>query len=100
MLAGELKTSLEVLIVVSKKQAQLSCQELENLNFKTLIGQAQGNFVKEVSQKVYKNDLLLLPVKTAEARIRGRSVVGTIPTALARSHEDISVVIVHFPLNV
>ncbi len=99
MLASELKTSLEVLIIVSKKQAQLSPQELENLNSNTSIGQAQGNFIKEVSQKIYKNDLLLLPVKTAEARIRGRSVVGTIPTAIARSHEDISVVIVHFPLK-
>ncbi|HEY9771247.1 MAG TPA: cation:proton antiporter [Coleofasciculaceae cyanobacterium] len=99
MLASELKTSLEVLIVVSKKQAQLSPQELANLNSPTLIGQAQGNFIKEVSQKIYKNDLLLLPVKTAQARIRGRSVVGTIPTAIARSHEDISVVIVHFPLS-
>ena len=51
------------------------------------------------NQKVYKNNLLLLPVKTAQARIRGRSVVSTIPTAIARSHEDISVVIIHFPLN-
>ena len=99
MLASELKTSLEVLTVVSKKQAQLSPQELENISSNVLIGQTQGNFIKEVSQKVYKNNLLLLPVKTAQARIRGRSVVGTIPTAIARFHEDISVVIIHFPLN-
>ncbi len=97
MLASELKTSLEVLIVVSKKQAQLSPPELSQLSSNTVIGQAQGNFIKEVSQKIYQNDLLLLPVKTAEARIRGRSALGTIPEAIARSHEDISVVIIHFP---
>ncbi|VEP11412.1 Transporter, CPA2 family (fragment) [Hyella patelloides LEGE 07179] len=99
MLANELKTSLEVLVVVSKKQTQLSPQELAQISRDLPIGQAQGNTIKEVSQKVYKNDLLLLPVKTAEARIRNRSAVGTLPEAIARSHENISVVVIHFPLS-
>ena len=97
MLAGELKTSLEVLLVVSKKQTQLSSQELSQLAPDTFIGQAQGNFIKEVSQKICRNDLLLFPVGTTEARVRNRSAVGTIPEAIARSHPSISVLVVHFP---
>ena len=97
MLSTELKTSLEVLLVVTNKQTQLTPEELSNLSTDTAIGQAQGNFIKEVSQKIYKNDLLLLPVQTTEARIRNRSAVGTIPEAIARSHDNISVVVIHFP---
>ena len=97
MLAGELKTSLEVLLVVSKKQTQLSSPELSQLAPDTFIGQAQGNFIKEVSQKICRNDLLLFPVGTTEARVRNRSAVGTIPEAIARSHPSISVLVVHFP---
>ncbi len=97
MLANELKTSLEVLLIVTNKQAQLSTEELSQVSSDTAIGQSQGNFIKEVSQKVYKNDLLLLPVKTAEAKIRSRSAVGTTAEAIARSHEYLSVVVIHFP---
>lgn len=97
MLAAELKTSLEVLLVITNKQTQLSSQELSRLSSDIIIGQSQGNFIREVSQKVYQNDLLLLSVKTPEARIRSRSAVGTIPEAIARSHDDISVVVIHFP---
>ena len=97
LLADELKTSLEVLLVVTNKQSQLSREELNRLSPDVVIGQIQGNFIKAVSQKIYPNDLLLLPVKTSEARIRSRSAVGTVPEAIARSHEDISVVVIHFP---
>ena len=97
MLAAELKTSLEVLIVISPKQTQLSAEELADLKKDTAIGQVQGNLIKEVSSKIYKHDLLLLPVKTFETRMGSRSAVGTIPEAIARSHEDISVVVIHFP---
>ncbi len=97
LLAAELKTSLEVLILVSNKQAQLSPQELSSLSSDIAIAQAQGNFIREVSQRIQRNDLLLLPVKTAEGRIRNRSAIGTIPEAIARSHADISILVVHFP---
>ena len=99
MLAEELKTSLEVLAVVTNKQAQLTPEELSRLSSDVTIGQSQGNFIREVSQKVYKNDLLLLPVKTTEARIRTSSAVGTIPEAIVRSHDNISIIVIHFPLN-
>ncbi|MCC0178307.1 cation:proton antiporter [Waterburya agarophytonicola K14] len=99
MLSNELKTSLEVLLVVTNKQTQLSASELTKLSADIVIGQLQGNFIKEVSQKIYKNDLLLLPVKTLEARLRNRSAVGTIPEAIARSHDNVSVVVIHFPLS-
>ena len=97
LLSNELKTSLEVLLIITNKQSQLSAQELTTLSTDTAIGQVQGNFIKEVSQKLYKNDLLLLPVKTSETMIRSRSAVGTIPEAIARSHENVSVVVIHFP---
>jgi Kef-type K+ transport system membrane component KefB/nucleotide-binding universal stress UspA family protein len=99
LLASELKTSLEVLLVVSKKQKQLSAEELARLSQGQgiVIGQTQGNFIPEVSQKIYSNDLVLLPVKTTEGRIRSRSAVGIIPQAIARFHPEISVLVIHFP---
>ena len=97
LLAEELKTSLQVLLVISKKQTQLSPPELARISSDTFIAQAQGNFIKEVSQKIHRNDLLLLPVKTTEGRIRNRSAVGTVPEAIARSHPEISVLVIHFP---
>ncbi len=99
MLANELKTSLEVLVIVTNKQTQLSSQELAKLNQDVVVGQAQGNFIKEVSQKICRNDLLLFPVKTIEARLRQRSAVGTIPEAIARTHDDVSILVIHFPMN-
>lgn len=97
LLAAELKTTLQVLLIISKKQTILSSQELSSLSSDTFIAQSQGNLIKEVSQRIHRNDLLLLPVKTAEGRIRNRSAVGTIPEAIARSHLDISVLVIHFP---
>lgn len=97
LLATELKTTLQVLLIISKKQTILSPQELSSLSSDLFIAQTQGNFIKEVSQRIHRNDLLLLPVKTAEGRIRNRSAVGTIPEAIARSHLDISVLVIHFP---
>ena len=97
LLAGELKTSLQVLLIVSKKQTQLSAVELSQLSPEIAIAQFQGNFIKEVSQQIQRNDLLLLPVKTTPGRLRNRSAVGTIPEAIARSHHDISVLVIHFP---
>jgi Kef-type K+ transport system membrane component KefB/nucleotide-binding universal stress UspA family protein len=97
LLANELKTTLEVLLIVSKKQTQLSPPELSQLSSEIAIEQTQGNFIKELSEKLHRNDLLVLSVKTAEGRIRNRSAVGTIPEAIARSHDDISISVFHFP---
>ncbi len=99
MLASELKTSLEVLVVATNKQTQLTPKELAKLNQDVVVGQAQGNFIKEVSQKICRNDLLLFPVKSTEARLRQRSAVGTIPEAIARTHDDVSILVIHFPMN-
>lgn len=97
MLADELKTSLEVLLVVTKKQTQLSTEELSRLSTDLFIGQTRGNFIKEVSQKICRHDLLLLPVQTTETRLHQRSAVGTIPEAIARSHPEVSILVIHFP---
>ena len=43
MLASELKTSLEVLLIVTNKQTQLSASELAQLSTDIAVGQARGD---------------------------------------------------------
>ena len=97
LLAGELKASLQVLLVVGKKQKQLSPAEIAKISSEDFIGQVQGNFVKQVSQRIHRNDLLVLEVNTHSKRMPRKSALGVAPEAIARSHADISILIVHFP---
>ena len=97
LLAEELKTSLQVLIVISKEQSLLTNTELSRLSSDTFIGQTRGKFIKEVSQKIHRNGLLLFSVKSSMKRHGSRLAVGTAPEAIARSHGNISILVIHFP---
>ncbi|WP_036479530.1 cation:proton antiporter [Myxosarcina sp. GI1] len=97
LMSAELKASLQVLLVISDKQSKLSETEITRLATDTLIAQTQGNLIKEVSQRIHRNDLLLLVVNTSKQKLQSRSAVGTIPEIIARSHQDTSVLVLHFP---
>jgi hypothetical protein len=46
-----------------------------------------------------RDDLLLLRVSTDPNPMLRRRAVGTDPEAIARSHPDLSMIVVHFPIN-
>ena len=94
LLATELKTALQILIVLSKKERQVT--ELPEIG-ETPVEQVRGDFVKKVGGKLQEDDLLMLEVSTHPSRL-SRSAVGVEPEAIARSHADLSIMIVHFPV--
>lgn len=96
LMAAELKASLQILVIFNHKQSQLSPVARAQLTQNTFIAQAQGNFIEQVSSRIHRNDLLLLVVNTSKQKLHGRSAVGAIPEAPARSHRDNSVVVLHF----
>ena len=81
LLATELKASLQILLVLSKKERQVT--ELQGIE-ETPIEQMRGDFVKKVGGKLKEDDLLMLEVSTHPSRL-SRSAVGVEPEAIAHS---------------
>ena len=98
VLASELKASLQVSIIVSRKQAQLSTPELGKLGKDVFIAQLQGSFVKQVCSKIHRNDLVILATNTSN-QTKDKSAVGKSAGAIARSQSTTSVLVIHFPSN-
>ena len=97
VLASELKAGLQVSIILSKKQTQLSVVELGELGQDAFIAQLQGNFIKQVCSKIHRNDLVILATNTSNQRTNSKSAVGKLAEAVARSQSTTSVLVVHFP---
>lgn len=97
LVASQLKASLQVLVVISQKQTQLSNSQLQQLSSDLTIRQIQGNFIKIISEQLNQNDLLIMPIQTSAKRLRQHSIIGSIPEAIARSHPEISILVIHFP---
>lgn len=97
VLASELKASLQVSLIISKKQAQLSVPELGKLGQDVFVAQLQGNFVKQVCSKIHRNDLVILATNTSNQRSNTKSAVGKLAEAVARSQSNTSVLVIHFP---
>ena len=96
VLATELKASLQVSVIISQKQAQLSTPELGKLGQDVFIAQLQGSFVKQVCSKIHRNDLVILATNTSNQR-KDKSAVGKSAGAIARSQSNTSVLVIHFP---
>ena len=96
VLASELKAGLQVSLIISKKQTQLSTPELGELGHDVFIAQLQGNFVKEVCGKIHRNDLVILATNTSNQK-QGKSAVGKLAESVARSQSTTSVLVIHFP---
>ncbi len=100
MIANELKTSLQVLIVVAQKQRQLTAAEIDELNVEVPLEQAQGKLANRIAKRLQENDLLMLEVNTHPQRLVTRSsAVGVVPEAIARKHPTISMIVMHYPLS-
>ena len=96
VLATELKAGLQVSVIISKKQAQLSTPELGKLGQDVFVAQLQGGFVKQVCSKIHRNDLVILATNTSNQR-KDKSAVGKSAEAVARSQSNTSVLVIHFP---
>lgn len=96
-LATELKASLQVMVVINSKQTKLSSVEIGKLSPDIPVGQIQGKFVREISNRLQNDDLLILSVSSQLKRFPRASVVGTAPVAIAHAHPEASILITHFP---
>ena len=97
VLASELKASLQVSIILSKKQANLSTAKIGQIGQDIFIAQLQGNFVRQVCGKIHRNDLVVLATNTSNQRTSSRSAVGKLAESVARSQSTTSVLVIHFP---
>ena len=97
VLASELKAGLQVSIILSKKQTELSTVELGELGQDAFIGQLKGKFVRQVCGKIHRNDLVILATNTSNQRTNSKSAVGKLAEAVARSQSTTSVLVIHFP---
>lgn len=99
-LKTELKANWELLIVLSSKQKKVSQLKKVGLSEDTPVQQVKGNFVRTVSSKLKPHDLLVLTVSTSLNPMVRRRAVGVEPEAIARTHPELSIAIVHFPHHV
>ena len=97
VLAAELKAGLQVSIVLSKKQKELTTVELGELSQDAFIAQLQGNFVRQVCGKIHRNDLVILATNTSNQKTNSKSAVGKLAESVARSQSTTSVLVIHFP---
>ena len=98
MIADQLKTSLQVLVVVGRKQRQLTAEEVNRLNVDETFEQATGRLINRVDKRLQPNDLLMLEVNTHAPRLSTRtSAVGVVPEAIARTHPNVSMIVAHYP---
>ena len=97
VLAAELKASLQVSVIISKKQTKLTNLKIGELGKDVFIAQLQGNFVREVCGKIHRNDLVILATNTSNQRTNSKSAVGKLAESVARSQSTTSVLVIHFP---
>ncbi|AFY88205.1 cation:proton antiporter [Chroococcidiopsis thermalis] len=99
-LADELKASLQLLQVTAspRKRTSFNPEEL-GLSPDTQIQQVRGNFIGRVSKMLQQDDLLILTAGT-HPDIRGLPALGVAPEAIARSHPEVSIIVIHFPQRI
>ena len=99
MIANELKTSLQVLVVSGRKERQLSPEDVDKFDVDVAFEQATGKLQNRIAKRIQPNDLLLLEVNTQAHRIATRtSALGVVPEAIARTHPQLSIIVMHYPV--
>lgn len=95
-IANQLKASLQVLQVMTNAKRSAVSIPSSVLAPDVPIEQVKGNFVTKVSRMLKTDDLLILTAGTHPERF-GVSALGVAPEAIARSHPEISIIVIHFP---
>lgn len=99
LLATELKANLEILLILNRQQSSISEHKALKISSDLALKQLRGNFIKTVSEQIMRDDLLLLRVTTEPNPMPIRRAVGTDPETIARSHPELSMIVVHFSLD-
>ena len=98
-LAEELKASLQVLLVATKReQSNKSAAEVEILS-EIPVNRVRGNFIKLVSQNLLEHDLLILTTISQQQNLWEKPGTLKEPEAIARTHQNISMLVVYFPVS-
>ena len=80
-----------------EKEAEFSSSELGELAEDVFVAQLHGGFARQICSKIHRNDLVILATNTSNQRSNSKSAVGRLAEAVARSHTEISVLVIHFP---
>jgi len=94
-LAGELKATLEV-VLLSSNAYGTSPAALPDLFPDLPIEKLSGRFVPQLLQMLQDDDLLLLNAGT-HVNLPGTPVLGVVPQAIAQQNRKASIIIVHIP---
>ncbi|WP_069791068.1 cation:proton antiporter [Cyanobacterium sp. IPPAS B-1200] len=89
-LSSQLQSEFFIIHVLSGKPSPMVNKDLAELP----VQQMRGNFTKRVLEELKTGDLLVL-VNPIDNHLIGRSALGTVPQAIARSNEKISLMIVN-----
>ena len=89
-LSSQLQSEFFIIHVLSGKPSPMVNKDLAELP----VQQMRGNFTKRVLEELKTGDLLVL-VNPIDNHFIGRSALGTVPQAIARSNERISLMIVN-----
>ncbi|MGY6529603.1 MAG: cation:proton antiporter [Cyanobacterium sp.] len=89
-LSSQLQSEFFIIHVLSGKPSPTVNKSLAELP----VQQMRGNFTKRVLEELKTGDLLVL-VNPIDNHLIGRSALGTVPQAIARSNEKISLMIVN-----
>lgn len=96
-LAMELKATLQILLIVTRPGNPAIDLASAGLNTETPIQRVRGNFVSKVSRMLKTDDLLLLTAGTHQYNVFGMPGRLVEPEAIARTHPEVSMIVVHFP---
>ncbi len=99
-IATELKANLQLVVILTR--AANSKLDLESLGLSsdTPITQVRGNFVRKVSRLLQMDDLLILTAHTQPNSLLGLPGQLMVPEAIARTHSNTSMIVVHFPVSI
>nr|WP_202803651.1 cation:proton antiporter [Spirulina subsalsa] len=95
-LATELKAQLELVQITPNNQRIPNVLEIPETLDDIALEQKRGNFVSSVLEKVNEDDLLVL-IGSSDITLTGLSVLGKIPESIARSDQNVSIMIIHYP---
>ncbi|MEG4334533.1 cation:proton antiporter [Microcoleus sp. AT9_A2] len=98
-LAEELKANLQVLLVTTQREkSQKSAAELAILS-EIPVNRVRGNFIKLISQNLLEHDLLILTTISQQQNLWDKPGTLKEPEAIARTHQNISMLVVYFPVS-
>jgi Kef-type K+ transport system membrane component KefB/nucleotide-binding universal stress UspA family protein len=89
-LSSQLQSEFFILHILSGKPSPMVNSMFADLP----VQQMRGNFTKRVLKEIQTGDLLVL-VNPVDNHLIGRSVLGTVPEAIARSQQQVSLMIIN-----